>query len=88
MTVHVDRQRDRRCEVRIVRAVAPACYRLAGLRRWRWTVTHYWAVDGQNRGVADARVHLGADGGYTFTWLGAAIAAVRLVTDEFADCAR
>lgn len=48
------------------------------LRRWRWDVVVYRAVEGEHPGVKDRRVHLHAYCGYTVTRIGAALEAARI----------
>lgn len=72
-------------EARIGRAKAPRCLPLHRLRRWRWDVVRYRAVDGEHPGVLDRRVHLDSDHGYTFTRLGAAWAMAGAVMAAEAD---
>lgn len=71
-------------EARIRRATAPTCRRFARFRRWRWTVTRYGLTDPVNSGVYEGRMHLWSESGYTFTWLGAALAAAFWITEQTA----
>jgi hypothetical protein len=81
-TIQTDRQPLPVIEARVVRASAPTCYLLHGLRRWRWQATTYRPTDSAHPGVWDSRLHLGDDHGHTFTRLGALVALGRALRNS------